>query len=332
MRPSDVLFQAQEGFGEMARNFLYWCRIRQRPKPDPGTRMDGQTVIVTGANRSLGKALTEILASLGARVVMACRDLRLAHQAANDIRTRVPGADLVCYHVDLASFQSVRSFASLIKQQEKRIDVLINNAGVFTYKRALTEEGFDLSIGVNFLSPVLLSLLLWERMRTTSTDPRIVFVSSISHTLMDHIKWPVISQKEQFSVSCPIRRGWRSYGHSKLAVLLFVRRFAKEANIRGIRVYATDPGICPTDIITKDMPYPMGLCLRALYPTPIMSSVEEGANSILMSVLSPADGYKAHEYYFSDGRLRPMSTTAQSDETADRLWNLTTHVLRPYTD
>ena len=114
----NVWFQAGQGFSEFGCNLLHNLHIRRRVLPDASIRLDGQTIIVTGANRSIGKAITEELAIRGGRVIMACRDLTLADAAAADIRSRHPRADLSCSLLDLSSFKSIRSFADDVKRRE----------------------------------------------------------------------------------------------------------------------------------------------------------------------------------------------------------------------
>lgn len=97
-------------------------------------RLDGKTVIITGANTGIGKETAIDLAKRGARVILACRDLKRAQEAVVDVRKKSANANVVVEHLDLASLSSVRSFAQRVLSQEKRIDILINNAGMIKYK------------------------------------------------------------------------------------------------------------------------------------------------------------------------------------------------------
>ena len=96
---------------------------------DTKTKLNGKCVIITGANTGIGKETALDLASRGARVILACRDLTRAKQAADEIRNQTGNGNIVVESLDLASFDSIRSFASKINAQEDRIDILINNAG-----------------------------------------------------------------------------------------------------------------------------------------------------------------------------------------------------------
>ena len=92
-------------------------------------RLDGKTVIVTGANTGIGKDTALDLAKRGARVILACRDLPKANKAADEIRRKSGNGNVVVELVDLASLQSVKQFAERILANEARIDILVNNAG-----------------------------------------------------------------------------------------------------------------------------------------------------------------------------------------------------------
>ena len=92
-------------------------------------RLDGKTVIITGANTGIGKETALDLAKRGARVILACRDLKRANEAAEEVRKLSGNGNVVVEKLDLASLESVRSFAEKINKQEEQINILINNAG-----------------------------------------------------------------------------------------------------------------------------------------------------------------------------------------------------------
>ncbi|XP_051921631.1 retinol dehydrogenase 12 isoform X2 [Hippocampus zosterae] len=145
-----------------------------------GERQDGKTVLVTGANTGIGKETCREMARRGARVVMACRDLSRADQAAEDIRKSTGNGNVVVRHLDLASLYSVRQFAKDFLDSEDRLDILINNAGVMMCPKWLTEDGFETQFAVNHLSHFLLTNLLLPKLKS-SAPSRVVTVSSIAH-------------------------------------------------------------------------------------------------------------------------------------------------------
>src|SRR5258707_602723 len=113
--------------------------------------MRERTVLITGGNAGIGKETARALAAMGARVVLAVRDVAAGEAAAREI-----GGETVVMRVDLARLADVRRFAVEFRAREPRLDVLVNNAGLHTSKRELTEDGFERTFAVNHLAHFLL--------------------------------------------------------------------------------------------------------------------------------------------------------------------------------
>ena len=92
-------------------------------------RLEGKTVIITGSNTGIGYETAIDIAKRGARVILACRDIKKAFKAAEEIRQKSGNGNVITEYLDLASLESVKKFAIKINDQEERIDILINNAG-----------------------------------------------------------------------------------------------------------------------------------------------------------------------------------------------------------
>ena len=139
--------------------------------------MHGKTVLITGGTAGLGQATAIALARQGASVVITARDEARGRTAVAAINRRANAAPVRLISLDLASFASVRGAAERFLGEHPRLDVLINNAGVFAARLEHTREGFELQFGVNHLGPFLLSHLLlppWKRLPHpgSSTSPR----------------------------------------------------------------------------------------------------------------------------------------------------------------
>ncbi|XP_049954636.1 retinol dehydrogenase 13-like isoform X2 [Schistocerca serialis cubense] len=147
-------------------------------------RLDGKTAIITGANTGIGKETAMDLARRGATVVLACRDEQKAEAAATELRKRLQGyqgaGEVRVQRLDLSSLTSVRDCARRLLEQHPNIHLLINNAGVMACPRSLTEDGFEMQLGVNHLGHFLFTCLLLPRLRA-SAPARIVVVSSLAH-------------------------------------------------------------------------------------------------------------------------------------------------------
>ena len=215
--------------------------------------LTGKTVIVTGANTGIGLETTLDLAGRGARVILACRSEERGERAAVQVRRKTGNQNIHYVHLDLASMQSIRTFAKRILEEEPHIDILVNNAGVLlsTYKQ--TEDGFEATMGVNHLGPFLLTNLLLPRMLTTQNS-RIVNVSSTLYKHCSELDLPAMqSLKEPANYS---RRS--AYCQSKLANILFTRALSRRLEGTSVCTYALHPGaIFTTDLgreVYKDLP------------------------------------------------------------------------------
>lgn len=143
-------------------------------------KLNGKTVIITGANTGIGKETAIDLAKRGAKVIIACRDLKKAAAAKgnsrkrhlegslcncenfwiDDIITESGNKNVLIRHLDLASLASVRKFATDILKSEPRLDVLVNNAGCATMEKKLTEDGLEYQMQSNHFGHFLLTNLL----------------------------------------------------------------------------------------------------------------------------------------------------------------------------
>jgi NAD(P)-dependent dehydrogenase (short-subunit alcohol dehydrogenase family) len=196
-------------------------------------------VLVTGANSGIGKAAALELAHLGANVVMLCRDCGRGEKALHDIRSQ-SGGSVELMLCDLSSLKSVNSFCDEFLQRYDRLDVLINNAGTLKSVRRETEDGFELTFGVNYLAPFLLTQRLLPLLQS-SAPSRIINVSSTAH------KWGKIRFCDINTTKC--YSALKAYSQSKLAGLLFTYSLAERLCGAGITVNAADPGIVGTDIV-----------------------------------------------------------------------------------
>src|SRR5258708_7631385 len=142
----------------------------------------GRVAVVTGANRGLGGEVIRSLARRGAGVIMACRDEADGEAAAATLRARLPdGGALEVRPLDLARLASVETFAAGLAD-ERRLDLLANNAGLMAVDRGLTAEGFETHMGVNHLGHFALTARLLPLLMATDGS-RTVTMSSMAARL-----------------------------------------------------------------------------------------------------------------------------------------------------
>ena len=150
-------------------------------------RLDGRTAIVTGANSGIGLETARDLASRGARVILACRNMSKGVEACKEIARTTGSEELEVRRLDLSCMRTVRDFARDVLDGERRLDVLVLNAGVALTKKYMTEDGLELHMASNHFGHFLLANLLAPLMVKTAagrdrSDPvSLVTVSSLAH-------------------------------------------------------------------------------------------------------------------------------------------------------
>ncbi|MED5815872.1 SDR family NAD(P)-dependent oxidoreductase [Mycolicibacterium sp. 050232] len=254
-------------------------------------------IIVTGGNSGVGKATAAALAAAGHHVVIACRTIPKAEQAAAEMTGAVE-----VRHLDLADLADVRAFADSVDM----VDVLINNAGVLGLPYTTTVDGFEVHMGTNYLGHFALTCLLGDKV----TD-RVISVGSALY---------VFGRIHLDDLHCHHRRysKWAAYAQSKLAMMLFTEELAR----RGIRAYTADPGMADTDI-TRDSTGMAGWLGRH---TPVRFHLQKPAAAARASVLAvttdlPSGTYLAPRFN-QWGMPRPTTVRrkARDRDIACRLW------------
>ena len=141
-------------------------------------RLDGKTVVITGANTGIGKETALDLSRRGAKIVMLCRNVEKGETAADEVRNSSKG-DVVVQKMDLASLKSVRECCEQLGKSLNKIDILINNAAVGAIPKMRTEDGFEMQIGTNHFGHFLLTNLLMPLIKKaapaeSSTSPQLL--------------------------------------------------------------------------------------------------------------------------------------------------------------
>lgn len=210
----------------------------------------GRTIIVTGANSGIGFEIARALAAHGAQVILAVRDEAKGTEAIEKLRAEHPDAALELRYVDLADLETVRAFATGVK----KLDVLINNAGVMMPPRTLTKQGYELQFGVNHLGHFALTALVFDALKR-SADGRVVTVTSRQHN-RGRMHFDDLHGEHKYS-----RAGF--YAQSKLANVVFgleLHRRLRAAELP-VRSVLAHPGVVVTNLQTTG---PTGLTKVAL--------------------------------------------------------------------
>ncbi|XP_051872185.1 retinol dehydrogenase 12-like [Pristis pectinata] len=277
-------------------------------------RLDGKTVIITGANTGIGKETARDLAKRGAQIILACRDTEKGDAAAKEIIEESGNSNIVVKKLNLANTKSVREFAEQINNEQQQVNILINNAGVMMCPYLKTEDGFELQFGVNHLGHFLLTYLLIDLIKRSS-PARIINVSSAAHK-MGKIQFDDLNSEKNYS---PMK----AYAQSKLANILFTRELARKLEGTSVSVFALHPGVVRTELARHLNPITrFGLSLLR----PFTKSPASGAETTNYCAVAPGLEKETGQY-FSDCDRAACSSAACDDETAKKLWEVSCQML-----
>jgi len=202
--------------------------------------LHGRTAFITGGYSGLGKETAHAMATRGAHVVIAGRDLERGEAAAADINEAVDGAGAEAIACNLGSLADVRKCGEEARERFEKIDLLINNAGVMACPLGRTADGFELQFGTNHLGHFLLTRELMPLIEA-GERARIVNLSSLGHHRDQvHFDDPNYEKRDY--------EKWTAYGQSKTANILFTVGLEARFGARGIHAYAVHPGAIMTNL------------------------------------------------------------------------------------
>jgi NAD(P)-dependent dehydrogenase (short-subunit alcohol dehydrogenase family) len=269
--------------------------------------MQGKTVVATGATSGIGEVAVKTLAAMGARVVFIARDAKRAAATLAALETIAPGRGHRAHIADLSLIAETRRVGAEIAASEARIDVLVNNAGAMFSDRRVTAEGLELTFALNHMAYFVLTQALGERLAGTA-QARVVSTASAAH-LGAKLDFDDLQCAKGYS-------GWKAYGRSKLANILFTRELARRLAGSGVAANCLHPGLVASRFGDE-----AGGWTARLFPLVkrFAISPEQGADTIVYLASSPEVAAISGEY-FDKRKVRKPSAAAQDDGAAALLW------------
>ncbi|MBN1214795.1 MAG: SDR family oxidoreductase [Candidatus Lokiarchaeota archaeon] len=272
-----------------------------------------KTVIVTGANSGIGYEVSRILASKGAHIIMACRNLEKANEAYNQILLENNNVSIEIMQLDLSNLGSIKKFTEDFLKKNQSLHILCNNAGVMMPPYQKTVDGFELQFGTNHLGHFALTGLLLDKLMKTKNS-RIVTQSSFVHSMgkinFNDLNWETKYKKR------------KSYAQSKLANLLFAyelqrRISAKNSDVLSI---ACHPGWSRTNLQRY----------TALFRTLKFLSQKAEMGALPMLYAATSTDVEGGAYYGPDGTFGwkgypkkvKSSKKSYNEEDAIKLWDI----------
>jgi len=271
--------------------------------------MNEKICLVTGANSGIGKVTAKDLAAGGATVIMACRNRDKGEAARGEIvrETRNENVDLMI--ADFSDLSQIRRLAAEVKAKYPRLHVLVNNAGSHYSKRTVTVDGYEATFAVNHLGYFLLTVELLDLLKSTAFA-RVVNVSSEAHRSA-RINLDNLNLENGYS-------GWKAYGKSKLANVLFTYELARRLKGTGVTANCMHPGVVGTNLFNH-VGGLAGKIVRLF--TPFMRTPEKGADTVIWLASSPeVEGITGK--YFVDRKEQTTNPQSYDTAVAARLWEI----------
>ncbi|XP_034177072.2 retinol dehydrogenase 13 [Osmia lignaria lignaria] len=296
----------------------YFSGVRYEGKE----RLDDKIAVITGSNTGIGKEVARDLAKRGAKVLMACRDMKKCETARSEIVLETKNKYVYCRPCDLASQESIREFVNQFKKEFNNLHILINNAGIMRCPKSYTKEGIEMQLGVNHMGHFLLTNLLLDVLKN-SAPSRIINVSSSAHK-RGKIKLKDLNSTENYDPGM-------AYAQSKLANILFTRELANRLKDTGVTVNAVHPGIVNTEIMRHMDVYQNKICRFLIHAILwiFIKTPAKGAQPVLFAAIDPSlkDVTGA---YLNNCKIGDISDEAKNDQIAKWLWEVSTRWTKLY--
>lgn len=202
--------------------------------------MQNKTIVMSGATSGLGRIAALRLAEAGARVWVMCRNPLKGEELLKDFSyaENESAGSIELVSCDLTDLKTVVGACSHIMANSPRIDALLNNAGVWAFKRRETADGIETTFQTNVLAPLLTARLLMPALRAAA-DAKVINTASALHK--GPIYWDDIELRVGYT-------GFKAYQQSKLALILLTRLYASRHAAEGVAYYSVHPGMVSTDI------------------------------------------------------------------------------------
>lgn len=271
--------------------------------------------LITGATSGIGKAIAIKLHKEGHHLILGNRNRGKAAKLKKELLQMGSESPIDFFDCDLSSFSSIKDFCKRVKEKYEYIDVLINNAGLLTKKNDFTKDGFQMTVGTNYLGTYLLTELLLEKLEK-SKNPKIIFTTSII------AKFAKCRISRDFFINT--KKGIKAYANSKLSLLMYASELKKRLKDKNFIIKAVHPGIIYTHIFKWRNAF--GEWIGGVQKL-FMKNSEQGSR--IQVEIASTDKYDKEEHlYYSQTKKLKMPKQVLNDLFRNRFINFTNELIR----
>ncbi|AFN74558.1 oxidoreductase, short chain dehydrogenase/reductase family [Melioribacter roseus P3M-2] len=269
--------------------------------------MSGKTILITGSTDGIGKQTADELAKRGHHIIIHGRNRNRIDATVGELTRKYSKVNIDGIGADFSSLRNVVKLSDEIKQNYPHINVLINNAGVYSQKKTLTEDGYELTFAVNHLAHMLLTWLLLDAI---AEPGRIINVSSIAHQ-NGKLDWNNLNAEILYDP-------YGAYALSKLANIIFTIELANRLkNKKQITVNALHPGVIDTKLLRA------GFSIKG-------DTLEKGAETSVYLADSEEVANISGAYFIDKKQARP-SSVCYDESLRKKLWDVSCEMIEKAT-
>ncbi len=270
--------------------------------------MNGKSIVITGGNTGIGKAIAIELSKQKFHVIIVSRNLEKGKSALEEIKNISNNSMVDLITGDLSNIQSTKDLANNILQDYPGISVLINNAGIWPTKLEINKDGLEIAFMVNHLAPLILSNMLFDQLKKNK-PARIVNVNAGLY-----IRGKIDIEKTPYGKDFGMLS---TYMNTKLCNIFFTQKFSELIQNSGVTVNAIHPGVIRTNLGISDGF--LGGIIKILKKN--LDLPETGAKPPVWLATSP-DVENKNGRYFDLFSEKPYAKNATNEEMKNKLWDL----------
>jgi retinol dehydrogenase-14 len=278
------------------------------------SRINPNTILVTGATAGIGFATAARLAALGHTIFVTGRNEQRGPAAAEELRRRSGNPGVHFLSADHASVGGNLELTAALLERVERLDVLVNNVGGIYTERWETADGYEGTLAMNFVGPVVLTRELLPHLR--EEGGRCVNVVSSAFIMFQGEPFSDLHSRERYV-------GIDAYGRAKLLNVLWTQALAEEK--RGITAYLVNPGMAWTPSLAR-LERRAVPAWRLVWPLvrwfQRRASPEDAARAPAYVASAPDLAEPSGTYFNEKGRPEPRRDSTTNPRNARRAWAL----------